>query len=159
MKTCVSLGTIKSGFCRPVPQECQESGELVTRLWKTKPKKNITVEVETQYMEGQSEPDNERYVFSYTITIRNEGGVPAQLLSRHWVITDANGNIQEVKGEGVVGEQPHLKPGEGFQYTSGAMIATPVGSMQGSYQMLTDNGDEFDAEIPAFTLAIPRTLH
>ena len=120
---------------------------------------NITVEVEAQYIEGQSEPDNERYVFSYTITIRNEGGIPAQLLSRHWVITDANGNIQEVKGEGVVGEQPHLKPGEGFQYTSGAMIATPVGSMRGTYQMLTDGGDEFDAEIPAFTLAIPRTLH
>jgi len=120
---------------------------------------HITVEVETDYIEGQSEPDNERYVFSYTITIRNEGGEAAQLLSRHWLITDANGNIQEVKGEGVVGEQPHLKPGEGFQYTSGAMITTPVGSMQGSYQMVTDNGDEFDTEIPAFTLAIPRTLH
>jgi len=120
---------------------------------------NITVEVETDYIEGQSEPDNERYVFSYTITIRNEGGEAAQLLSRHWLITDANGNIQEVKGEGVVGEQPHLKPGEGFQYTSGAMITTPVGSMQGTYQMVTDQGDEFDAEIPAFTLAIPRTLH
>jgi len=120
---------------------------------------NITVEVETDYIEGQSEPDNERYVFSYTITIRNEGGEPAQLLSRHWLITDANGNVQEVKGEGVVGEQPHLKPGEGFQYTSGAMITTPVGSMQGSYQMITDQGDEFDTEIPAFTLAIPRTLH
>jgi ApaG protein len=120
---------------------------------------NITVEVETDYIEGQSEPENERYVFSYTITIRNEGGEAAQLLSRHWLITDANGNIQEVKGEGVVGEQPHLKPGEGFQYTSGAMITTPVGSMQGSYQMITDNGDEFDTEIPAFTLAIPRTLH
>lgn len=120
---------------------------------------NITVEVETDYVEGQSEPDNERYVFSYTITIRNEGGEPAQLLSRHWLITDANGNVQEVKGEGVVGEQPHLKPGEGFQYTSGAMITTPVGSMQGTYQMVTDQGDEFDTEIPAFTLAIPRTLH
>lgn len=120
---------------------------------------HITVEVETDYVEGQSEPDNERYVFSYTITIRNEGGKPAQLLSRHWLITDANGNVQEVKGEGVVGEQPHLKPGEGFQYTSGAMITTPVGSMQGSYQMVTDEGDEFDTEIPAFTLAIPRTLH
>jgi len=120
---------------------------------------HITVEVETDYVEGQSEPDNERYVFSYTITIRNEGGEPAQLLSRHWLITDANGNVQEVKGEGVVGEQPHLKPGEGFQYTSGAMITTPVGSMQGSYQMVTDEGDEFDTEIPAFTLAIPRTLH
>ena len=120
---------------------------------------NIKIEVETSYVEGQSEPDNERYVFSYTITIRNEGGEPAQLLSRHWLITDANGNVQEVKGEGVVGEQPHLKPGEGFQYTSGAMITTPVGSMQGSYQMVTDEGDEFDTEIPAFTLAIPRTLH
>ncbi len=120
---------------------------------------NITVEVETNYIEGQSEPENERYVFSYTITIRNEGGEAAQLLSRHWLITDANGNIQEVKGDGVVGEQPHLKPGEGFQYTSGAMITTPVGSMQGTYQMVTDTGDEFDAEIPAFTLAIPRTLH
>ena len=125
----------------------------------TEKEHNITVEVKTDYMEGQSEPENERYVFSYTITIRNEGGEPAQLLSRHWLITDANGNVQEVKGEGVVGEQPHLKPGEGFQYTSGAMITTPVGSMQGTYQMVTDQGDEFDAEIPAFTLAIPRTLH
>ena len=120
---------------------------------------NIKVEVETSYIEGQSEPDNDRYVFSYTITIRNEGGEPAQLLSRHWIITDANGNVQEVKGEGVVGEQPHPNPGEGFQYTSGAMITTPVGSMRGSYQMIADSGEEFDAEIPAFTLAIPRTLH
>jgi ApaG protein len=125
----------------------------------TEKEHNITVEVETDYIEGQSEPENERYVFSYTITIRNEGGEAAQLLSRHWLITDANGNIQEVTGEGVVGEQPHLKPGEGFQYTSGAMITTPVGSMQGTYQMITDNGNEFDTEIPAFTLAIPRTLH
>jgi ApaG protein len=120
---------------------------------------NIIVEVETRYVEGQSEPDNDRYVFSYTITIRNEGLIAAQLLSRHWIITDANGNVQEVTGEGVVGEQPHLNPGEGFQYTSGAMIATPVGSMRGTYQMVADNGDHFDAEIPAFTLAIPRTLH
>ena len=135
------------------------SGKLVVMTMNIEKQHNITVEVETDYIEGQSEPENERYVFSYTITIRNEGGEAAQLLSRHWLITDANGNIQEVKGEGVVGEQPHLKPGEGFQYTSGAMITTPVGSMQGSYQMITDNGDEFDTEIPAFTLAIPRTLH
>jgi ApaG protein len=120
---------------------------------------NIKVDVETHYIEGQSEPDNDRYVFSYTITIRNEGGLPAKLLSRHWLITDANGNVQEVKGEGVVGEQPHLRPGEGFQYTSGTMIATPVGSMRGSYQMVDEYGEEFDAEIPPFTLAIPRTLH
>jgi len=132
---------------------------LANMTMNTENEHNITVEVVTDYIEGQSEPDNERYVFSYTITIRNEGGEAAQLLSRHWLITDANGNVQEVKGEGVVGEQPHLKPGEGFQYTSGAMITTPVGSMQGTYQMVTDQGDEFDTEIPAFTLAIPRTLH
>ena len=137
----------------------RKSGKLTIMTMDTEKEHNITVEVETDYMEGQSEPDNERYVFSYTITIRNEGGEPAQLMSRHWLITDANGNVQEVKGEGVVGEQPHMKPGEGFQYTSGAMITTPVGSMQGTYQMVTDQGDEFDTEIPAFTLAIPRTLH
>jgi len=136
-----------------------ESGKLAVMSMDIEKANNITVEVETTYIEGQSEPENERYVFSYTITIRNEGGEAAQLLSRHWLITDANGNIQEVKGDGVVGEQPHLKPGEGFQYTSGAMITTPVGSMQGTYQMITDNGDQFDAKIPAFTLAIPRTLH
>jgi ApaG protein len=139
--------------------DTRRSGKLAAMTMDIEKEHNITVEVETDYVEGQSEPDNERYVFSYTITIRNEGGEPAQLLSRHWLITDANGNVQEVKGEGVVGEQPHLKPGEGFQYTSGAMITTPVGSMQGSYQMITDNGDEFDTEIPVFTLAIPRTLH
>ena len=139
--------------------DTRKSGKLTSMTMDIEKEHNITVEVETDYMEGQSEPDNERYVFSYTITIRNEGGEPAQLLSRHWLITDANGNVQEVKGEGVVGEQPHLKPGEGFQYTSGAMITTPVGSMQGTYQMVTDQGDEFDTEIPAFTLAIPRTLH
>ena len=137
----------------------ENSGKLVTMTMDSQKEHNITVEVVTDYVEGQSEPESERYVFSYTITIRNEGGEPAQLISRHWLITDANGNIQEVKGEGVVGEQPHLKPGEGFQYTSGAMITTPVGSMQGTYQMVTDNGDEFDAEIAPFTLAIPRTLN
>jgi ApaG protein len=139
--------------------DTRKSGKLTSMTMDIEKEHNITVEVETDYIEGQSEPDNERYVFSYTITIRNEGGEPAQLLSRHWLITDANGNVQEVKGEGVVGEQPHLKPGEGFQYTSGAMITTPVGSMHGTYQMVTDQGDEFDTEIPAFTLAIPRTLH
>jgi ApaG protein len=85
--------------------------------------------------------------------------VPAQLLTRHWIITDANNKVQEVKGEGVVGEQPHLKPGEQFRYTSGTMLETPVGSMKGSYQMIADDGVEFDAEIPVFTLSIPRTLH
>ena len=120
---------------------------------------SIQVEVETQYVKEQSLPDQDHYVFAYTITIHNNGSVPAQLLNRHWIITDANNRIQEVKGEGVVGEQPHLKPGEQYRYTSGTMLETPVGTMRGSYQMLADDGVEFDAEIPTFTLSMPRTLH
>ena len=120
---------------------------------------SIQVEVETQYVEEQSLPDQDHYVFAYTITIYNSGSVPAQLLKRHWIITDANNRIQEVKGEGVVGEQPHLKPGEQYRYTSGTMLETPVGTMRGSYQMRADDGVEFDAEISTFTLSMPRTLH
>lgn len=120
---------------------------------------NISVDVDTRYLEDQSDPAEHRYVFAYTITIRNRGSVPAKLLSRHWLITDADGKVQEVRGEGVVGEQPHLMPGQGFRYTSGAVLETPVGSMQGSYQMLADNGVQFDAPVPAFTLAIPGKIH
>lgn len=120
---------------------------------------NIKVEVITRYIEDQSVPDQDRYIFAYAITIQNLGKVPAQLLSRHWIITDANNKTQEVRGEGVVGEQPHLKPGEQFHYTSGTMLETPVGCMQGTYQMVADDGVEFDADIPPFTLSIPRTLH
>lgn len=120
---------------------------------------DIRVEVETAYIEGQSEPDEHRYVFSYTVTIRNYGTEPAKLLTRHWLITDANGKTQEVRGEGVVGEQPYLKPDEGFQYTSGTVMETAVGSMRGSYQMLADDGISFDAEISPFTLSVPRMLH
>ena len=119
----------------------------------------IRVEVETSYVDDQSKPDESRYVFSYTITIRNEGQVPARLLTRHWVITDANGKVQEVRGDGVVGEQPYLEPGQGFRYSSGAVIETPVGAMQGSYQMVSDDGLAFDAPIPPFRLAIPGVLH
>ncbi|HQU16574.1 MAG: Co2+/Mg2+ efflux protein ApaG [Chromatiales bacterium 21-64-14] len=119
----------------------------------------VHVDVESIYIEEQSAPADQRYVFAYTVTIRNLGGVPARLMTRHWIITDANGKTQEVRGEGVVGEQPYLKPGEGFQYTSGTMIETPVGSMRGSYQMVADDGAEFDADIPTFTLSVPRTLH
>jgi ApaG protein len=119
----------------------------------------ITIDVDTQYLEDQSDPAERRFVFAYTITIRNRGAVPAKLLTRHWIITDANGKVQEVRGEGVVGEQPHLRPGQGFRYTSGAVLETPVGSMHGSYQMLADDGVRFDAQIPAFTLAIPGTIH
>ena len=120
---------------------------------------NIEVDVETAYLEEQSSPNMNRYVFSYTITIRNEGNISAKLLTRHWIINDANGNVQEVHGEGVVGEQPYLKPGESFQYTSGTVIETPVGSMEGSYQMLSEDGTPFNADIPAFTLSLPNKLH
>lgn len=119
----------------------------------------IEVEVETQYIAEQSLPDQDHFVFAYTITIYNAGEMPAQLLRRHWVITDANNKVQEVKGEGVVGEQPHLKPGEQYRYTSGTMLETPVGSMHGSYHMIADDGVEFEAEIPTFTLSMPRVLH
>ncbi|MBI4006126.1 MAG: Co2+/Mg2+ efflux protein ApaG [Gammaproteobacteria bacterium] len=120
---------------------------------------DIQVLVETTYIREQSEPDDNRYVFAYTITITNTGTVPAQLLSRHWIITDANNKVQEVRGEGVVGEQPRLAPGDSFRYTSAAMIETPVGCMQGNYQMIADDGVEFDAEIPVFNLSTPHTLH
>lgn len=123
------------------------------------PDNYIEVDVETAYLEEQSSPGMNRYVFSYTITIRNEGSSPAKLLTRHWIINDANGNVQEVHGEGVVGEQPYLKPGESFQYTSGTVIETPVGSMEGSYQMLSEDGTPFNADIPAFTLSLPNKLH
>jgi len=98
-------------------------------------------------------------VFAYTITIRNEGEVAAKLLTRHWIITDADARVSEVRGDGVVGEQPYLKPGQGFRYSSGAVLETPVGTMQGSYQMIADDGARFDAPIPAFRLAMPGMLH
>jgi ApaG protein len=122
------------------------------------PANKISVEVETSYVDEQSDPNERRYVFSYTITIRNEGALPARLLTRHWIITDANGKVQEVRGDGVVGEQPHLKPGQGFRYSSGAVLETPVGAMQGSYEMIDDEGQRFDAPIRPFRLAMPGIL-
>lgn len=119
----------------------------------------IDVDVATAYLPEQSEPDEQRYVFAYTITLRNSGTVAAQLLSRHWVITNGDGEVQEVRGDGVVGEQPHLQPGERYEYTSGTVFETPVGTMQGSYQMLADDGMRFDAQIPVFSLATPHVLH
>lgn len=120
---------------------------------------DIRVSVETQYIESESDPEHDRYVFAYTITIINQGSVPARLLSRHWIITDANGMTQEVRGDGVVGEQPHLAPGEGFRYTSGTVLDTPVGSMSGSYHLRADDGTLFDAPIKAFGLSNPKILH
>ena len=112
-----------------------------------------------QFIPEQSDPDDNRYVFAYTIAIRNVGSVPAQLVSRHWIITDANNQVQEVRGLGVVGKQPLLQPGERFEYTSGSSLTTPVGTMKGSYQMVAEDGTHFEAEIPEFVLATPRALH
>ena len=120
---------------------------------------DICIQVATDYVDEQSEPDSDRYVFAYTITITNNGDVPARLISRHWIITDANGKVQEVSGDGVVGEQPYLNPGEEFRYSSGAVLETPVGAMQGLYRMEADNGMNFDAPIAPFTLAVPGVLH
>ena len=120
---------------------------------------NIVVNVQTVFVEAQSEPEEDRYVFAYTIKITNEGAKPAKLLTRHWIITDSNGKVQEVKGEGVIGQQPYFQPGEFFHYTSGTVIETPVVCMQGSYQMLSDDGSHFDAEILPFSLSVPKMLH
>lgn len=119
----------------------------------------IDIEVKPVYIAEQSDPRNNHFVFSYTVTIQNNGSVPAKLLTRHWVITDGDGQTQEVKGEGVIGEQPHLQPGQGFQYTSGTFMNTPFGTMHGSYQMINDSGEKFDAAIPTFQLIAPNTLH
>ena len=112
-----------------------------------------------QFVAEQSDPDAERYVFAYTITVENVGTVTAQLISRHWIITDGNSNVQEVRGLGVIGEQPLLRPGEKYEYTSGCQLDTPVGIMRGTYQMMAEDGTAFEAEIPEFTLSIPRVLH
>lgn len=122
-------------------------------------KYHITVVPRAAYLAEQSDPSRNQYVFAYTITITNSGGVPATLVSRHWIITDADHHVQEVKGLGVVGQQPLLKPGESYEYTSGASIPTPVGTMRGTYRMRADDGHEFDAPIPPFTLSVPRVLH
>lgn len=119
----------------------------------------IDIQVATRYIEEQSLPAEGRFVFAYTVQIRNAGEIGARLLTRHWQITDSTGKVQEVRGEGVIGEQPWMQPGEGFEYTSGAVLETSVGSMHGSYQMLADDGTLFEAPIPAFTLSVPRTLH
>lgn len=122
-------------------------------------KHHITVSPRASYIAEQSDADADRYAFAYTITITNTGEVAAQLLSRHWIITDANNLVQEVKGQGVVGAQPKLKPGESFEYSSGSVLTTPVGTMRGTYQMVAEDGTRFDATIPEFTLSAPRVLH
>jgi ApaG protein len=120
---------------------------------------SIRIEPKPAYLAEHSDPANSRYAFAYQITLHNQGEIAAKLLARHWVITDGNGKVEEVRGEGVIGEQPHLQPGESFRYTSWAVIETVVGSMEGSYQMLADDGTRFEAPIPMFTLAVPNKLN
>jgi len=120
---------------------------------------DIDIKVKTQYLPDRSNPSESRYAFAYTITITNQGSLAAKLLSRHWLITHSDQQQEEVRGDGVVGEQPVLSPGQSFNYTSGAVISTPVGSMHGSYQMIGEDGHHFDAPIPPFTLAVPNILH
>jgi ApaG protein len=122
-------------------------------------KYEFTVTVSPRFLPEQSDPDSERYLFAYTIRIVNSGQTTAQLMSRHWIITDANQHVEEVRGPGVVGEQPRLAPGEAFEYTSGCPLPTPFGSMRGSYQCVAEDGTAFDVPIPEFLLAVPRTLH
>ena len=119
----------------------------------------IQVTVQVRYLPAQSEEADNRFVFAYTITVSNEGDQTVKLISRHWIITDANHHVQEVKGKGVVGEQPTINPGQSFEYTSGTVLATQVGTMSGSYQMALENGTEFSVSIPQFVLSVPRVLH
>jgi ApaG protein len=119
----------------------------------------FTVTVNTQYLEEQSDPDRSHYVFAYVVTIKNTGQVAAQLISRHWIITDANDQVEEVRGLGVVGNQPLLRPGEQFEYTSGSALTTPQGTMKGEYFCVAEDGEQFEAPIPEFVLSLPRTLH
>jgi ApaG protein len=141
----VTLAVIKKIVCNALMAETK--------------KYEIAVKVQTTYLPEQSDEALDRYVFAYTIVIINMGTVPAQLISRHWIIADGSGGVQEVRGLGVVGEQPLLKPGDSFEYTSGTAISTPVGSMKGSYQMVAEDGLRFDAPIPEFILSVPRVLH
>jgi ApaG protein len=119
----------------------------------------VVIQTQVNYLPDQSDESGNRFVFSYTITITNLGQSSAKLISRHWIITDANNHVQEVRGQGVVGEQPLLKPSQSFEYTSGTVLTTQVGTMRGSYQMQTDDGKQFDVEIPQFVLSVPRVLH
>ena len=122
-------------------------------------KYRIEVHPRPQFIPEQSDPENDRYIFAYTITITNTGQIAAQLVSRHWIITDAHNTIQEVRGLGVVGQQPLLQPGESYEYTSGSSLTTPIGTMKGTYQMVAEDGTHFEVEIPEFVLASPRALH
>ncbi len=123
------------------------------------PRYQIDVSVVTRYLKEQSDPDNDRFAFAYTITVQNNGTLKARLVSRHWLITNGDGEVEEVRGAGVVGQQPLIEPGDSHTYSSGAVLTTRVGTMQGSYQMFAEDGKHFDAPIAPFRLAVPGALH
>ena len=125
----------------------------------SKDNNEISISIDTTYLHQESDPENNKFYFLYTVSIINKGNIGAKLLSRHWVIEDANGKVQDVKGEGVVGDQPYINPGDEYQYTSGTVLETSLGTMKGSYQMINDSEKYFDAEIPEFVLTIPRVIH
>ena len=125
----------------------------------SEPRYQVDVSVVTRYLPEQSQPEHDRFAFAYTITVKNNGSIPAKLLSRHWIITDGDGHTEEVRGAGVVGQQPLIKPGQAHTYSSGSVITTQVGTMQGSYQMLAEDGKRFNATIAPFRLAVPGALH
>ena len=152
------LGAIRRVIRLIVPDGAPNALHL-GRMYGMQSPNSINVTTVVRHLPEESDEAAERFVFAYTITIRNTGTMTAQLISRHWIITDANGQIEEVRGLGVIGAQPVLRPGEQFEYTSGAAIRTMVGTMRGSYQMVAEDGTRFDAPIAEFTLAVPRTLH
>ena len=125
----------------------------------SKDNNNISISIDTSYLQQESDPENNKFYFLYTVSIVNKGNIGARLLSRHWIIEDANGKVQDVKGEGVVGDQPYINPGGEYQYTSGTVLETSLGTMKGTYQMINDSENYFDAEIPEFVLTIPRVIH
>lgn len=141
------------------PQRRTKTRGITMTTISTDRRYRIKVSVRSDYLPEQSQAQQRRYAFAYTVTIENQGTESAQLLDRHWIITDTDGRVQEVRGEGVVGEKPHLKPGQSFRYTSGTLLETPVGSMHGSYGMVAADGTRFNAEIPPFSLATPHSLH
>lgn len=157
----LTVGLLSNSRCNspPAPLSCTLDRQVTAMPAVEDPRHRIAVHALSVYIQEQSHPETDRYAFAYTITIQNTGSIAARLLDRHWIITDANGQVQEVRGEGVVGEQPHLRPGESFRYTSGTILPTPVGSMHGSYGMIADDGTRFSARIEPFTLAVPRRLH
>jgi ApaG protein len=120
---------------------------------------NITIETQARYIARESDPASKRYVFAYTITIRNDGDEAGRLMSRHWWVTDGQGEVQEVQGPGVVGQQPRIPPGDSFRYTSAALLPTPVGAMHGYYDFENDDGDQVEVVIPAFSLSVPSVIH